>query len=152
MTGLADGIHLFGNYFIDKNLEFSYPFLILTYGDFRTKNNNGKNVYFVIDIKTGDVKRKLDFPDKYKNCELRTPYSISEKINKDNIITIFPKSDELFCWNIQTGFIKFEQHNFNFTPNFMCFDRDMNKNLAAARKYDLNDEDNSNLIHNGKYI
>ena len=146
------GLYLFGNYFIDKNIEFSYPHLVLTYGDFKTGNNNGKSVYFVIDIKTGDFKKRLDFPDKYKNCELRTPYSISEKINKDYIVTVFPKSDELFCWNIQTGTIKHEEHNFNFVSEFMCFHRDMNRNLAAARKYDLNDEDNSNLIYNGKYI
>src|SRR6185436_556780 len=53
--------------------------------------------------------------------------------------------------NVITGEIK-KASDFSFTGKYMCYDKGQERNLAYASKYDLLDEENSNLISYGEKI
>jgi len=140
--------HLFlnSNLVVDKKLAFFNPYLISFYGNYKTKNNMDSKAWIKINIQTGEKENFFDFPDEYRRCYQRDFYSLIEKISDSSVLAIFRKHNKIYQVNIFSGVTTYSSTGFSFYSNYMCYDKTQEKNLAYTSKYDLLDEENSNLI------
>jgi hypothetical protein len=139
------------NVVIDKKIVYERPYLFLTYGNFKTKNNIDTKMIMKIDIEKRTSKKVLEYPDKYKRCDMLDFYSIMENVSDSTFAIVFHKMDFLAVIDKQTA--KYDRINDSFFNNqFMCYDRKQAANLAYTSKLYDNDESNDNLIYlNGSF-
>ena len=145
-------LFLNSNLVVDKKLVFFKPYLISFYGNYNSKNNLGSNVWMKINTNTGEKDEFFDFPAEYKQCYQRDFYTVLEKISDSLVLTIFRKLNKIYEVNIYSGKIIKTSSPFLFHSNYMCYNKEQEKNLAYTSKYDLLDEENSNLIFSGEKI
>jgi len=150
-SGLSKAVrpkHLFlnSNLVVDKKLAFFNPYLISFYGNYKTKNNMDSKAWIKVNIQTGEKEKFFNFPDEYRRCYQRDFYSLIEKISDSSVLAIFRKYNKIYQVNIFSGITTYSSPAFSFHSNYMCYDKLQDRNLAYTSKYDLLDEENSNLI------
>jgi len=134
------------NVVIDKKIVYEKPYLFLTYGNFKTKNNIDSKMIIKIDLETKTSKKIIDYPNKYKRCDMLDFYSTIENVSDSIFALVFHKMDFFAIINKQTE--KYARVNDSFfNSQFMCYDRNLAANLAYTSKLYDNDESNDNLIY-----
>lgn len=133
------------NVVVNKKFVFSYPYLLIPYGRLGSKNGMDKKPILKLDIRTMEKEYLGQYPEKYLDCPIRENYPIVE-LDGANIVTAFLKHDGLQRINISSGLMVSMVDTTGFSNQYMCYDKDLEADLAYTSKYDLNDELNQNFF------
>lgn len=139
---------IYSNLVVDKSLAFVSPYLIIPFGDYKTKNNCGTNPWKIVNIVTKESFTAFDFPEKYRKCDLKYPDSIIEPGDSNEVYSAFPKYDKIYKFSVADRKIVNTSKDSVFPNRFLCFDEDLKLNMAYKDKYERTDENNENLIYN----
>lgn len=134
------------NILLNKRIAYSYPYLFLPFGKYNKRNGMDKKAVFKIDINSKLVEKVQDFPEKYKKCEVRENYPIVDVIDS-KVTVVFQKDDNIFSSDIISNKVLAKSTQTDFKNNYMCYSVESNEDLAFTSKYDLNDEQNINLLY-----
>lgn len=142
---------LIDNILINKRIMYKYPYLFLPYGRYGKRNGMDKKSTLRINLSDKSMVGMQDYPEKYLHCDVRENYPIIDIVN-NKFIAVFQKDDNLYRSSVETNKLESKSIHINFPNNYMCFKNSYNEDLAYTSKYDLNDEQNVNLLYlNKKY-
>jgi hypothetical protein len=139
---------IYSSLVVDKSLAFIYPYLIIPFGKYDAKNNCGRHAWKIVNLLLKKAFTTLDFPEKYRKCDLRNPYSIIESGDSNYVYTTFLKFDRIYKVNIENGEVVSSTKDSIFPNRFICYDAESKHNMAYKDKYERTDENNENLIFN----
>jgi len=139
------------NVAIDKKLIYEHPYLFLTYGNFKTKNNADSKAIMKINLETKTSKKILNYPAKYQTCDMFHFYSAIENISDSTFVLVFQKMDFLALVNKRSNNYDKVVDSF-FNSQFMCYNSSKEENLAYTSKFFDNDESNDNLIYSNNNL
>lgn len=134
------------NTYIEKTLEFNYPEIYISFGQFGRKILNNSKAIMVINVSTGTTQKILDYPARYHSCiTYPVPITMLQLSDSNTIIAAFSKHDKLFRVNLHDhGILESEQPAFK--SQFDCFEKKNLSNLAYANKFGIIDENNFNIL------
>lgn len=139
---------IYSNLVVDKSLAFINPYLIIPFGDYKGKNTCGNRAWKIVNIFTKKVFTALDFPEKYRKCDLRIPDSFIEPGDSNDVYGAFLKFDKVYKMTIPGREIVKATNDSVFPNRFLCYDAELQHNMAYKDKYERLDENNENLIFN----
>ena len=143
----SNNYFLASNILINNKIAYSYPYLFLLYGMYGKKNGMDSKSILKIDVINSVVNKIHEYPVKYQECSIRENYPIVI-VGGNNIFTVFQKADVISKISISTGLPEFVTTKTDFINHYMCYNEKAGEDLAYSSKYDLNDENNFNLIIN----
>lgn len=147
-----DGYYSASNLLIYKKIAYANSILFIPYGKYSKRNGMDKKAILRINLDNKKVTKILNYPSKYKSCDIRENYPSLEIVG-NSLISVFKKDDRIAAININTGEETGYSSPTSFVNRYMCYDSDASSDLAYSSRYDLNDESNFNLIYNGnKYF
>lgn len=134
------------NITVAKKIAYSYPYLFVPYGRFGKKNEIDNKSIMQIDLRNNKAQKILKYPEAFYSCFFREKYPIVDVV-QNKLYAVFLKDNQVRRVDILTGETTVAPST-GFHSNYMCFDPAQQENLAYTGKYDLNDEENYNLIYN----
>ena len=137
-------LYLNSNIIISEKIWYQHPYLCLPFGNYKKKNEIDKKSTLSIDIVKKTATKILGYPEKYRNCAIRQAYPILGSAGAGRLLAVFLKNNSIEEFEPGTG--KQTSHVFNFPSDYMCYDAALEENLAYTSKFDVNDEQNFNLI------
>lgn len=145
-----EDLYLNSNIIVSEKIWYQHPYLCLPFGNYKKKNEIDKKSTLSIDIVKKTAAKVLGYPEKYRNCDVRQAYPILGSTGDDRLLAVFLKNNSIEEFEPGTG--KQTSHVFNFPSDYMCYDAALQENLAYTSKFDVNDEQNFNLIVSNDHI
>lgn len=130
---------------LGQGMAYQYPYLILRYGNSKTKNFIDSKVFLKINLEQKSIQRIVDYPDCYR-CSFIYDRDVSVIFNNNGlIISLFNQYDKLFLF--EPGANKSKSFSFGHDCKLRTFDESKEMNLAYVRKYLENGERNITLLN-----